>query len=313
MYCLLKGCEGESRLQSRRAYIKERAAVQRDFYTMKIWEWVIETKTARNREHYTIAIWLHAREEHHRCYLCIVESCGEIQRGKAECASCLHRSGESIWQGTKGRGLELLEIEGSQKNMWDWSTTYTKGAQHKSQCATGVIRDFEVSVRVDQGSTLSPLLFTIVMDYLTGEVRLEAPRNMMFADDVVLCMETKEEVEELLESWRRALEDQGLQVGRQKTEYLCAGGGASVTGSVKLGEYELPRGNWFKCRGLYSASKWRVRLKRSKSWLPIGLEPASHILQVGYAYHYTTGVCEHCVLDVGVTTKPEWDSWNGME
>ena len=67
---------------------------------------------------------------------------------------------------------------------------------------------------VHQGSVLSPLLFNIVMDCLTEEVRLEAPWNMMFADDVVLCTETKEEVEEQLESWRRALEDRRLKVNR---------------------------------------------------------------------------------------------------
>ena len=90
------------------------------------------------------------------------------------------------------------------------------------------------------------LLFNIVMDCLMEKVRLEAPWNMMFADDVVLCMETKEKVEEQLESWRRALVDQGLKVNRQKTEYLYAGGGTVVMGSVKLGKNEIPRGNGFR-------------------------------------------------------------------
>ena len=61
----------------------------------------------------------------------------------------------------------------------------------------------------------------------------------MFSDTT----ETKEEVEEQLESWRRALEDRGLKVNRQKTEYLCAGGGTVVMGNAKLGENEIPRGN----------------------------------------------------------------------
>ena len=124
-----------------------------------------------------------------------------------------------------------------------------RGCTTQIRCAAGVTRDFEVNVGVHQGSVLSPLLFNIVMDCLTEEVRLEAPWNTMFSDDVVLCTKTKEEVEEQLESWRRALEDRGLKVNRQKTEYLCAGGGTVVTGSVKLGENKIPRGNGFRYLG----------------------------------------------------------------
>ena len=102
---------------------------------------------------------------------------------------------------------------------------------------------------VHQGSLLSPLLFNIVMDCLTEEVRLEAPWNMMFVNNVVLRTETKEEVEEQLVSWRRALENQGLKVNRQKTEYLCASGGTVMTGNVKLGENEIPRENGFRYLG----------------------------------------------------------------
>ena len=120
-----------------------------------------------------------------------------------------------------------------------------QGCTTQIRCTAGVTKDFEVNVEVYQGSVLSPLLFNIVMDCLIEEVRLEAPWNMIFANDVVLCTGTKEEVEEQLESWRRALEDRGLKVNRQKTEYFCAGGGTVVMGSVKLGKNEIPRGNGF--------------------------------------------------------------------
>ena len=44
-------------------------------------------------------------------------------------------------------------------------------------------------------------------------------------------------------------DDRGLKVNRQKTEYLYAGGGTVVMGSVKLGENEIPRGNGFRYLG----------------------------------------------------------------
>ena len=60
---------------------------------------------------------------------------------------------------------------------------------------------FEVTVGVHQGSALSPFIFAMLMDCLTEDVRSEAPWTMMFADDVVICAERQEEVEERLERW----------------------------------------------------------------------------------------------------------------
>ena len=56
------------------------------------------------------------------------------------------------------------------------------------------------------------------MDRMTDEIREEAPWTMMFADDIVICSESKEQVEEKLESWRYALERRGMKVNRRKTE-----------------------------------------------------------------------------------------------
>ena len=56
---------------------------------------------------------------------------------------------------------------------------------------------------------------------MTDEIREEAPWTMMFADDIVICSESKEQVEDKLESWRYALERRGIKVNRRKTEYMC--------------------------------------------------------------------------------------------
>ena len=72
-----------------------------------------------------------------------------------------------------------------------------------------------------QAPALSPCLFAMVMDWMTDEIREEAPWTMMFADDIVICSESREQVEEKLESWRYALERRGMKVNRRKTEYMC--------------------------------------------------------------------------------------------
>ena len=60
-------------------------------------------------------------------------------------------------------------------------------------CKTAVSVDgelsssFSVKVGVHQGSALSPLLFTMVMDVLTEDVRDCSVMELLYADDLVLC------------------------------------------------------------------------------------------------------------------------------
>lgn len=76
----------------------------------------------------------------------------------------------------------------------------------------GTSDDFEVTVGLHQGSALSPFPFVILIDYLIEIVDKESQLDMLFADDVVLSDETKEEVEKRLEEWRAAMEDNGMHV-----------------------------------------------------------------------------------------------------
>ncbi|KAK3554737.1 hypothetical protein QTP70_033429, partial [Hemibagrus guttatus] len=65
------------------------------------------------------------------------------------------------------------------------------------RCAVGQIEEFKVEVGLHQGSALSPFLFAIVMNQLSEEVRQESPWTMMFADDIVICSESR-----LRKTWR---------------------------------------------------------------------------------------------------------------
>ena len=93
------------------------------------------------------------------------------------------------------------------------------------RCAIRTTESFKVKIRQHQESALIPFLFAMIMDRLTDEVRKEQPWTMLFADDIVICEETREEVDRRLECWRYALERRGIKVSRSKTEYLCINGG----------------------------------------------------------------------------------------
>ncbi|KAK3524528.1 hypothetical protein QTP70_029840 [Hemibagrus guttatus] len=115
-------------------------------------------------------------------------------------------------------------------------------------CAVGQTEEFKVEVGLHQGSALSPFLFAIVMDQLSEEVRQESPWTMMFADDIVICSESREQVEENLERWRFALERRGMKVSRSKTEYMCVNE-REGSGTVRLQGEEVKKVQEFKYLG----------------------------------------------------------------
>jgi hypothetical protein len=57
-----------------------------------------------------------------------------------------------------------------------------------------------------------------VIEVITEEIRSKPP-DMMFADDIALCGNTRQEVEKKTEDWRRVMKERGFKVNRNKTEY----------------------------------------------------------------------------------------------
>ncbi|KAK3545219.1 hypothetical protein QTP70_002066 [Hemibagrus guttatus] len=88
----------------------------------------------------------------------------------------------------------------------------------------------------------------VVMDQLSEEARQESPWTMMFADDIVICSESREQVEENLERWRFALERRGMKVSRSKTEYMCVNE-REGSGTVRLQGEEVKKVQEFKYMG----------------------------------------------------------------
>ncbi|KAK3558298.1 hypothetical protein QTP86_014684 [Hemibagrus guttatus] len=111
---------------------------------------------------------------------------------------------EELWYFMRKSGVAEKYVRVVQ-DMYERSRTVVR-------CAVGQTEEFKVEVGLHQGSALSPFLFAIVMDQLSEEVRQESPWTMMFADDIVIYSESREQVEESLERWRFALERRGMKV-----------------------------------------------------------------------------------------------------
>ncbi|KAK3517214.1 hypothetical protein QTP70_001135 [Hemibagrus guttatus] len=147
---------------------------------------------------------------------------------------------EELWYCMRKSGVAEKYVRVVQ-DMYERSRTVVR-------CAVGQTEEFNVEVGLHQGLALSPFLFAIVMDQLSEEVRQESPWTMMFADDIVICSESREQVEENLERWRFALERRGMKVSCSKTEYMCVNE-REVSGTVRLQGEEVKKVQEFKYLG----------------------------------------------------------------
>ncbi|KAK3517800.1 hypothetical protein QTP70_018963, partial [Hemibagrus guttatus] len=147
---------------------------------------------------------------------------------------------EELWYCMRKSGVAEKYVRVVQ-DMYERSRTVVR-------CAVGQTEEFNVEVGLHQGSALSPFLFAIVMDQLSEEVRQESPWTMMFADDIVICSESREQVEENLERWRFALERREMKVSRSKTEYMCVNE-REGSGTVRLQGEEVKKVQEFKYLG----------------------------------------------------------------
>ena len=80
--------------------------------------------------------------------------------------------------------------------------------------------EFEVKVGVYQGSVLSPLLFVAVMEVVTRGVKEGLPWELLYADDLVLVAQSKEELREKVLQWKECME---LKVNIEKTKVMRSG------------------------------------------------------------------------------------------
>ncbi|KAI5737192.1 hypothetical protein M8J76_010962 [Diaphorina citri] len=93
-------------------------------------------------------------------------------------------------------------------------------SQKQIRCTTGVSSEFLVKYGVHQGSVLSPLLFIVIINHLTKNLMEDLLKTLMFADDIALISDDVEKLQNSLNDWKIALEDNGLKISRKKTEYM---------------------------------------------------------------------------------------------
>lgn len=74
-----------------------------------------------------------------------------------------------------------------------------EGSVTAVRSVVGVTDAFEVEAGLHPGSTRSPFRFAVVMDTLTDEIRQQCLWAIIFADNTVICGDSREQGEETLE------------------------------------------------------------------------------------------------------------------
>jgi Reverse transcriptase (RNA-dependent DNA polymerase) len=71
-----------------------------------------------------------------------------------------------------------------------------------SEHVTASLIHFPIKIGLHQGSTLSPYIFTLVMDEITNDIQEDILWCMLFADDVKLIDDSIIGVNQKLKLWR---------------------------------------------------------------------------------------------------------------
>jgi len=80
-----------------------------------------------------------------------------------------------------------------------------------------------VKVGMHQGSVLSSLLFVIVLEAISREIRLALPWELLYADDLAVIAENDEELIKRLNEWKDNVESKGMRVNMNKTKGTISG------------------------------------------------------------------------------------------
>ncbi|GKF66251.1 retrovirus-related pol polyprotein LINE-1, partial [Tanacetum coccineum] len=134
---------------------------------------------------------------------------------------------EALWRSTeKDKETAFLDLEKAYDSVpWELirRTLIDKGTPKRyirvirdmyngamTRVRTSIETDFfPIEVGLHQGSAISP--------YLSRGIHEDIPWCLIFADDIVLVSKSAEGLNNRLENWREALEDNGLRINREKT------------------------------------------------------------------------------------------------
>ena len=117
--------------------------------------------------------------------------------------------------------LRWMGAPESEVNMVEAMYEHTTG---RLVLGSGMSKEFQVNIGLRQGSALSPLLFVLVMELISRKISTTNVLNkIMYADDLVIVAEHREELQGALEEWNEMFKKHGLKMNLDTTEVTWVG------------------------------------------------------------------------------------------
>ena len=92
----------------------------------------------------------------------------------------------------------------------------------------GLSESLEVKVGLHQGTVLSSLLFSVVMNVVSSEARSRLPSELLYADDLVRIAPTMEQFGRRVTEWKASIPDKGLNVNAGKSKVMVGSSGEKM-------------------------------------------------------------------------------------
>ena len=100
------------------------------------------------------------------------------------------------------------------------------------------------------------------MDKLTTHIQEKVTSSMLFANDITLVDESKNNVNAKLERWQGALESRGFKLSNTKAKYMNCNFGGDVQRDVtpmRIEAQQIPQGVSFRYLGFIISKDARLR------------------------------------------------------
>ena len=109
---------------------------------------------------------------------------------------------------------------------------------------SGLSEEFP-NIGLRQGSALSPLLMELINRKISTK---DVLKKMMYADDLAITAESKQELHEVLEEWKGVFKKHGLRMNLKMTEVIWVGHQRDEL-NIRLGGKEIKQVDGFAYLG----------------------------------------------------------------